>query len=87
MIIIIIIFLCYRARRVVRERQSPALAAMQASGLPSIYPMANVLLHTLQRLTTIEQHHRDHPLTPFSSTTSAVLGLNSNFLSSNALKF
>jgi hypothetical protein len=52
-IIIIIVFLWYRLRRSVRERQSPALAAIQASGLPNMYPIMNALFHKLQRLDTI----------------------------------
>ena len=60
-IIFIIIILCRRLRRFVRERQSPALAAMQTSGLPQMHPMMNVLFQTLQRLDMIEQHARDRP--------------------------
>jgi hypothetical protein len=84
---IIIGFLCRRIRRVIRERQSPALAAIQASGLTSMHPMTNALFQTLQRLDTIEQLNRSYPPPHFSATMPGAIGLNHNSLSSNALKF
>jgi len=86
-IAVIIGLLCRRLRRVVRERQSPTLAAIQASGLTSMHPMTNVLFQTLQRLDTIEQLNRSHPPPHFSAAMPGAIGLNNNSLSSNALKF
>jgi hypothetical protein len=86
-IAVIVIFIFRRLRRIVRERQTPTLDALQASGLPSIHPMTSVLFHTLQRLNTIEQHHRDHPVSPFSPPMSTAMGLHFNSPSSNVLKF
>jgi hypothetical protein len=84
---VIIGFLCRRLRGVVRERQSPALAAVQASGLTSMHPMTNVFFQKLQSLDTIEQLNRSHPPPHFSATMPGAIGLNNNSLSSNALKF
>jgi hypothetical protein len=86
-IIIVIIFLCCCSKRFVREHQSPALAAIQASGLPHMHPIMNALLHALQRLDTIEQHSRDHPPSQFSPTIPAAIGSAINPPSSYVLKF
>jgi hypothetical protein len=86
-IISIIIFLCRRSRQFVREHQSPALAAIQTSGLPHIHPMMNALFHALQRSDTIEQHSRDRPPSQFCPIIPAALGSNFNSSSSNVLKF
>jgi hypothetical protein len=86
-IAVTIVFICRRLRRVVRERQTPTLDALQASGLTSIHPMTNVLFQTLQRLDTIEQLNRSHPPPHFSATMPGAIGLNNNSFSPNALKF
>lgn len=47
------IFLCRCLQRVVRDRQTSAVAAVEAFGLPYMYPTINIPIHTLQRLNNI----------------------------------
>jgi hypothetical protein len=86
-IIITIVFLCRRLRRIVRDRQAPTLAAVEASGLPYIHPTMNALFQTLQRLNNIEQHHRDPLSHHFSPQLAPTSGMNFNSVPSNVLKY
>ena len=86
-VFIIVIVLCHRLRRILHERQTPALGALQSSGLSSIHPMANVLFNTLQQLHTMERNNHTQPSSTFSYSPSVPTNLNINPLLSNALKF
>lgn len=78
LLVIIVIILCHRLRRIIHARQAPALAAVEASGLPYLHPTTNALFQTLQRLHTIEQHHRDPPSHLLSPQLAPPSGMNFN---------